>query len=1359
LKFLGFVDPKRDKQGLAAAMSAHSPQPQAEIPLEPLPRTPQREALGAMGGYDYQIWRSIESWVMLADDEVLFLEGAEDIDRVSSSETTTVQVKRTEGGVSLNSQNARDAIRNFWATVQRSPTRQVKFVYLTTSSIAKERDARFGGLAGIEAWGKAAFDPVMAEAVRQQLIESLEDDQPIQEFLTSATVHELQTKLLQRLTWLTGQPDVEVVEQTVLERIGDVLVMEKQPRSAARAVKNELLAYCWKQVLKPSPDERKLDKTSLWLQIEKATTVTLEMPLNSAGALLVAAAQLSSLQENFANLALLQGTPPSPPRALLRRQALVDAISERVIRRDAVLLVGSVFKGKTTIAQVVARDAGLNASWTELSGRTPAATSEALKLLAFTIDRPDGPSLLILDDLDTSANARRVYASSLRQLVHRASVAGVALLFTAQGHTEALEQEVAASWGVEVVVVPAMSQAEVAQHCVNFGCSSLELANAWSQLIAVQSGGHPALVHVRLVELRDQNWPPIGLATFVTPSPGTQSAKQMARELLDTSVSPEASQFALEAGEFMVAPTREMLLNLAGLPPKLTGAQAILTTLTGRWLEELGNGRYRVTQILRGEVNITWTAEQHRAVHAKIFDSIFSCKSITPNDGGALVFHAFIALDTVRFLHSVMSVLTADDEVQRRVFSHCSWVLHVDFDNGPVRIGLKSAMPYLRQLQFLVAEVEDPSRIEEFARAWRGEIGPRVSDVGWTLSRVMYDMTVLSKHVALPMEVVLDGVSSAVQTQEPAASVIAAGIAKIKAMPALPGFAPPESATLFQFFLSLRAGGVRTLRDFNCLLEFLSNPTNKALADQFDEMLNWQHVRDLGAFVHSGWVTEAGKDSPDWSLWLEAFDRALAVCESCKLPLYGAQVARAKSIVLSEYAGDISGGLTVLDRATEIFGPSAVIEEQRINLMGQSEEHGLVLSAWDATIARFGSQAVTDLFAYRRVAISAAKLGQFDRASQLFEQGARQPNDRFEPTRVGLLIDASYCALQAGQLRRCSALLTEAVLMLPPKAWAEGDKRWEAIIQVANATAQLFEYPGQLLPNGKPLEIAFGRASQPDLAVDELTPGQAIRVGLLETQVAFLEAHWPDASSAMFDRVSILLRGNDLNIRFNGSKSFILRELVGGTSPNFLRYLMDMFDVAGELKIRSGAPSTVTVMPAEQLSGMLAIGLLLASGAPNELLEHWITEACDANTVDVLSILERFQAGLTMSPNAAATEAIQFVSRDPVVNVGAAVRICHANDVQARTLVVASLRVAATVRWGITPFFAHSIDAPIARFLAEQLNQQTRLPAQFSVPSVAVPTITQTVRLVRTGDAGLKELLMMGCSVTGINPGDTLKLL
>ena len=1329
---------------------------------QPLPRNLEREALGALGGYDYQIWRSIESWLSLSDGEALFLEGAEDLDRVNAAETVTVQVKRTQDGVSLNSQNARDAIRNFWATVQRSPERIVKFVYLTTSHVAMERDARFWGLPGIDAWGKAAFDPSLAEAVRQQLLASLDDNAAnaaVRTFLATSSVQQLQVQLLQRFTWLPAQPDVAIVEQSVLERIGDALVMAKQPRSAAHVVKNALLAYCWKRVLEQCPAERRLDSTALWQQIAKATTITLEMPLSSAGGLLVAAAQLASLQANFANLALLQGVPPSPPSALLRRQELVAVVSQRAVQRSAVLLAGSVFKGKTTIAQVVALGSGLDATWTELSEKTPAATSDIFKLIALTIERPDGPSLLIFDDLDTSARARRVYGPSLRQLVHRAAVAGKALLFTAQGHSEALEQEVAASWGVEVLVVPAMSQEEIALHCTDFGCATPELATAWSNIIAMQTGGHPALVHVRLVELKTEGWPAVSLATFTTPSPGTQSAKQMARELLETSVSPEASQFALEAGEFMVAPTRTMLLNLAGLPPTLAGASAILTNLTGRWLEEFGNGRYRVTQVLRGEVGVTWTVEQHRAVHSKLFDAISASSPIPPIDAGALVFHAFIALDSARFFHSVGNILTADDKVQAQVLKHCSWVLPIGFEDNPALARFKAAMPSLRHLQFLVAAAEEPARLDEVARAWRREIGPREPGELWMVVRVMYDMTVLTKHVVLSMDVVLDAIASAVRTEEPAASILAQGLANVKVMPVQSGIAVPQSATLFQTFLSLRSGGVRTVRDLDDLLAFLVEPGNSALTQEFDQMLGWAYVRDLGAFVHTGWVEEANKDSPDWGPWLDAFDRALTVCVSHQLPLYGAQVARAKSIVLSEYVGNMDGGFAALDDATQMFGPSAVIEEQRINLIGQTGDHEQALAAWDAAIVRFGQQAVTDPFAYRRAAISAGRLGQFDRASSLFEEGTTLLVEGFEETRVGLLIDASYCALRAGQRRRCSALLTQAVLLLPREAWTEGQKRWEAIIQVANATAQLFEKPLQLHPDGKPVEIALGRASGPGVTVEDLTTGQALRIGLLETQVAYLEAHWPDASDVMFGRVSVLLRGGDLITRLNGSKSFILRELVRGTSPDFLGYLLGMSDVAAELHARRYPGTTETVSSEEMLSGLLAVGLLLATKDPQELLERWLADARSLNRSSVVPVLERLHSGLSMVPSVAAEEAVESKSRDLAANFGAAVRVCRSDKVQARYLVVASLRFVTAVRSGMTMFFAPSLHAPVARMLAERLNQQTRLPAQFTMPSVAVPTIVQTVRQVRAGEASLKELLAVGCSVTGVNPGDLLKQL
>lgn len=1330
----------------------------AQFPV-PLPRTSEREALGAMGGYDYQIWRSIECWLTLESDEVLFLEGAEDIDRTNSKSTTTIQVKRTKEAVSLNSQRAREAIRNFWTTTERSPGRHIKFVYLTTSGIALEKDARFGGLPGVQVWAKAAHDINLAEAIRSQLLTGFESNPRLRIFLETASVNDLQERIIKPFTWLMEQPNVTVVEQSVLDRIADALTNVNQPKSAARSVKSALFECCWKQVLRDEPSERRLDRTLLRLQIEAATTITLELPLRTATSFLMATAQLASIQTSFANLALLQDQPPSPPRALLRRPSLVDQVSTLVNQRFAVLLVGSVFKGKSTVAQVVARDAGLTATWTGLSQREPAALSDIFKLLALTMDRPDGPLLLIFDDLDTSPRARRAYDQSLRQLVHRAEVAGKALLFTAQGHTEALEREVANSWGVEVIQVPEMSQQEIAAHCVDFGCASVARADTWSKVIAAQTSGHPALVHVRLLELSAEGWPAFSLDTLVTPSHATRTAKQLARDLLASSVSAAETEFALEAGEFNLSPTRTMLLNLAGLPPPLPGASAVLSNLTGRWIEELGGERYRVTQILRGEIGVTWTQGHHRAIHSKLYDAILSSQPLTPSDASALVFHAFIAMDPHRLEKAVGIILTAEVEIQRHILKHCTWVLPIETEAGSVLGALGAALPSLLHLQFLVAELDEPSRLELVARAWRRVIGPRQAGDTWVANCMLYNMTVLTKHVKLSMEVLLEAISSAVEAEEPIRSVMIEGLVNVKASMILESFAMPASASLFQMFLSLRAGNVSTREDVLYLCAWLARAENKGFAGEFDQMLDWPSVRDLGAFVHTAWVAEANSLNPEWELWLNCFDTALEVCLSANLNRYGAQISRAKSIVLSEYIGDVQAAFRVLDYAASIFGPSLVIAEQRITLLGQSGDHRAVLEAWNTLADDYGCFAVTDPFSYRRTAISAGKLAQFDRASQLFEAGSKMIKDGMYETRVGLLVDASYCSLRAGNRRRCSSLLARAFLLLPIEAIAEGDRRWEAIVQVANAVGQLLEHSGSLRSGGGLVDITIGRASDPGVAVVVSTAEQALRVELLHTQIAYVEASWVDACPEIFEGARTLIDADSPLVRLNACKAFVLRDVMQGTSPIFLGYITGLaqaMNAIATIRQQCGEPN-VRAMNEEMLSGLITLGILLVRGNPRVMLESWIEQQRASGDAPLLAVLTRLHNGMSMTTSEAVNEAVTLGSGDFIVNFGAALRICKANDVRANGLMIASLRVASALNSGFSPFFSPYLYPPVARLLAERLGLQLRMPAQFMMPYLTVPAIAQTVRQVMAGESGLRELLSVGCRAAGVDPGDALQ--
>ena len=123
---------------------------------QPLVNDPAREAAASMRGYWTQVWRSVLAWIHLDDAERLYLEGAEDIDRVSGSAAETIQVKDVQGNITLRSGDVIEAIDNAWAHRQRNPTRSIRFRFLTTSCITVEQGAPFGdGVGGLHLWRNA----------------------------------------------------------------------------------------------------------------------------------------------------------------------------------------------------------------------------------------------------------------------------------------------------------------------------------------------------------------------------------------------------------------------------------------------------------------------------------------------------------------------------------------------------------------------------------------------------------------------------------------------------------------------------------------------------------------------------------------------------------------------------------------------------------------------------------------------------------------------------------------------------------------------------------------------------------------------------------------------------------------------------------------------------------------------------------------------------------------------------------------------------------------------------------------------------------------------------------------------------
>src|SRR5437879_4509261 len=96
---------------------------------------PAWEAAASLAGYWAQIWRSVLVWTEIEGDERLYLEGAEDIDRVSGVAAETIQVKNITRNITLRDRDVVEAIDNAWVHQQRNPQCRLRFRFLTTASI------------------------------------------------------------------------------------------------------------------------------------------------------------------------------------------------------------------------------------------------------------------------------------------------------------------------------------------------------------------------------------------------------------------------------------------------------------------------------------------------------------------------------------------------------------------------------------------------------------------------------------------------------------------------------------------------------------------------------------------------------------------------------------------------------------------------------------------------------------------------------------------------------------------------------------------------------------------------------------------------------------------------------------------------------------------------------------------------------------------------------------------------------------------------------------------------------------------------------------------------------------------------
>lgn len=1084
--------------------------------------------------------------------------------------------------------------------------------------------------------------------------------------------------------------------------------------------------------------------------------------------LLLAVANLTDLLGNarpgFSLLRLLREKIPRTPEPLLQRPELIQRLEQLVKQRKVILLTGTVHKGKTTVAQVVSSALCPEAWWVNLTGQYPDQVDNLFLALASQIESGDCPNVVVIDDLDISPATYRVYRDSLALVLHRGGSTGRGIILTAQGAStdSAVSQDLK---DIVVFEIPELTSEEVKALCIEHGCPR-ENATSWGSLISAWTGGHPKLVQVRLAELTDRGWPRPRASDLTTQLPAVTSARQIARQLLSTSVTAPIAEFVYLVSETTLL-HRSVAIKLSEAVVGLINGGDVLDNLSGKWLERIEGQWFRTTALLKGVANEVWSPEKRKWAHICLHDAIQSKNTLAPFEAAALLYHAYFGGEPRRLARTAMRLQIVDNEEARaEIERQLLWLPFVALEPGQFIAEDAMAGAILRGLQFRVASRLNSECLPQICARWRDEIDRIQHPRARALNQAMMWLSMgIGENTRVPLKSRLDAIM-AIPTFPSEIPLTPSDLGRrfFEADNSIGGF--PENGTATQAILLNTSRSFRGLGDLERLLQWLDEVASEDIREQFDEMLEWRIMQDLGAFVQSAWAA-VHEQTEDWQPWLSLFERIDDYAKRRTSPRFGREAAKAKAIILTEYLGRNEEALTALGQAELDFGSSVVLMEQRANVLFQAGDDESVLGIWNKLFNDSGIRSNPDPFAYRRAGMSAARLKRWNEAGQIFNAGADSINPGFlELIKFGLRVDAALAVSLGGNQAAAARILATAVIELPAEAALEGGERWEAVQRAAVEVCRTIENslwkPEEVRP-----KFEAGYASSPQLKVPKAEPGQAARCQMTRAQILNLFSTLVSQPIAFAHALDDLVASKYFVVRWTAVEARLALAFSAGAGSGFIEALLAFDRSAADFlaKVQSGVsllepddgPQTGPPDAPGSWFGLLCAGVVCCGPDLLTNLKVWLEaskrmlgeEAAPTN--DIVHLLK----GASLSRTILGPAVIDMTN-PPAVRCGAAAKLLLETLPAGKTLEIQAFLTSGMVS-DQSCFFQQLFNRHVARHFAGHWRTLAQSPFHFYSPRTSIPELLRILDGVEHGSATLKRVLAAAANALMKPVGDFIE--
>ena len=962
---------------------------------EPLSGDRIRQACDSLGGYAYQIWLSVLTWLDLTGDECIYLEGAEDIDLIRNDLALSKQVKRLAATVTLRSQAILDAIVNSWRLRKNNPGRRLTYQFITTAEIGQEQGAPFGkGERGLEIWEAAQRCPETAAKLIAFLqgITSFPTD--FLEYLRETDKATITTDLIANTAWVTGSQDVGMIRAEInrkLTLLGETfrILPDESHKVAPWLFEIALDRACTRR-------SGPLDRQQLLEKFQERVTERVPKPELSRLRALEHLSNANWPAQCGSGLPIslqpynpIQNGVPTFHTTIASRTPLVETALKTLAKTGYLFIVGSVGMGKTTLAKQIAGRSGVWV-WLNLSTMTPQLVPQILTVLGAYLEAHPEIDSVTIDDIDMSPDATRIYEESLGGLFLTIRARKKRVIVTSQRPptgrlTQGLGLRHEATLDVPYLLLEDINELLSKEQHPGPATRQEELARC----VIMQTQGHPQLVQSRVYECKRSEWPILTAKDYLTTPPDVARAREELRQTLSRVLSHEQKELLYR---LTVAKTfrRDHAIELGrSVPIPMPGDE--FDSLVGPYIERLSPTYYRTSALLDGAAKEVWGAPSMPAIHSSIAECLLTCDNFSTLEAQDLLLHGLSGKNIKAIILAVRAIVTAPEELRNQLFTSLEWVRLLGRDGQPIYADNATCNAFLRMLQFKMTVGIDPARAAAIFSYWDAETNSEPVRELKVVLRFMYAFQVLlHPQVPVPIEHVVQCMVELVTLSEEARDIKDQLQSACKNGAEPLGLPPTDDfLQIFTLFLTMRHLSGLELRLFLQTVEQQGTDVQSRILSLFA-----LSPRAATMLVAQAWLTVADSPAPQWHTCIEELRDIRTVAERLQSPNLIFATAHAIAVIYDEYLHQSNRALAEIDEIQTKYGPSVILDDEHAMVLYGRKDYGSALSLWERVLeapANIQEEAAASLLTVRKAAMCAGYSGNWGKAAKLFDMGRARP--------------------------------------------------------------------------------------------------------------------------------------------------------------------------------------------------------------------------------------------------------------------------------------------------------------------------------------------------------------------------------